>query len=81
MRKHALRAKLSVENKKYTWIGPGADENFVWNTRDFKTYKSIAAPPVDNCHGVAQIVGEGEVAFKFTNCEVTLMYKHAPKFK
>lgn len=33
-----------------------------------------------NCEGVAQIFGEGELVFKFTNRKVTLICKHAPNF-
>lgn len=69
-----------MEKNDDTWLDFGASDNFVRNRRAFKTYKSIAATPVDIFDGVAQIVGEGEVGFKFANQEVTFTYKHALKF-
>lgn len=63
-----------------TCLDCGANNYFFWDQKAFESFESQHSSSVDTCNGSAQILGQGQVTFHFTNSIVTLLCKRAPEF-
>lgn len=63
------------------WLDCEANEHFVWNRNVCTTYEKVKLDSVETFNGIAYIVDEWEVSFKFKRSEIMIKCKHAHEFK
>lgn len=63
----SLHFAIPDKKIKNTWLDCGFNNNFMWDRSVFITYKAFLRTKVQTFDGMFDIIGEGDVKFKFGN--------------